>query len=156
MVSENKITFTNIQPELTIRFRYPNYATDFSTSSFSFTAGNVISVSVTSSSSTKGVVTLTNESTGKSVSKSLSAPSSSAKLGGQNAEWIVEDFEEGGSLVNFANFGTVLFTDAVAGASDGSTVGTSDATIIEIENQSGTVLTDVSIPSDSEVQIVYV
>jgi hypothetical protein len=26
-----------------------------------------------------------------------------------NAEWIVEDFEEGSSLVEFADFGTVTF-----------------------------------------------
>jgi hypothetical protein len=26
-----------------------------------------------------------------------------------NAEWIIEDFEEGSSLVSFADFGTVSF-----------------------------------------------
>ncbi|PSS07190.1 hypothetical protein M430DRAFT_110881 [Amorphotheca resinae ATCC 22711] len=133
---------------------YPNYAIDFSTSSFSFSAGDVISVSIKSSSSTRGTVVLENLSTGQSVTQSVSAPSSSAKLGGQNAEWIVEDFDEGGSQVAFADFGTVLFTDCVA--STGSTSeGTSGATILDIEDSDGNILTDTTIPSSSEVKIVY-
>ena len=86
---------------------YPNNAIDFT--SFSFKAGDSISVSITSSSSTEGTIVLENLSTGESVTQSVSAPSSSSALGGQNAEWIVEDFEDNGSLVPFADFGTVLF-----------------------------------------------
>lgn len=92
-----------------------------------------------------------NQTTGKSVSKTIT---SSSALGGQNAEWIVEDYSSGGSLVPFADFGTVLFTGAVAETSDGKDVGTSDATIIDIR-QSNEVLTSVTIPSDSEVQVTY-
>lgn len=73
-----------------------------------------------------------------------------------DAEWIVEDFEECGSscsLVPFADFGTVTFTDVAATKSSGSVVYPSSATIIDIE-QSGKVLTDCSA-SASEVTCTY-
>jgi hypothetical protein len=131
---------------------YPNPAIDFP--NFSIGSGNVISVSITSSSDSEGSVVLENLSTGQSITQSASAPSSGAVLAGQNAEWIVEDYDEGGSQVAFADFGTVLFTNAAAGTSS-QTVDTSGATIIELENSNGQVLTDVTVPSPSEVSIVY-
>lgn len=130
---------------------YPNDAYDFS--GISVSAGNTISLSVTSSSSSKGVATIKNLSTGQTVSKSLSAPSSSSHLSGQNAEWIVEDFEEDGSLVPLANWGTVTFTNAQYGASS-SSGGTTGAQILDIE-QNGKVYSSVSIPSSSEVVVSY-
>ncbi|OCL13515.1 putative aspergillopepsin-2 precursor, partial [Glonium stellatum] len=130
---------------------YPDYAYDFS--GFSVSAGDVIAVSIVASSSSRGTVTLTNESTGKSVSKTLSAPDSSSTLGGQNAEWIIEDYEENGSQVPIADFGTVTFTDCVATTSSQS-VGLNGATVIEIE-QNGQVVTDVTIESSSSVEIQY-
>jgi len=128
---------------------YPDYAYDFS--GIPISAGNTITLTATASSSTAGTVTITNVSTGKTVTKSLT---STAKLCGENAEWIVEDYEEGSSLVPFANFGTVTFTGAVATTSAGSTVGPSGATIIDIR-QSSQVLTSVSTTSNS-VTISYV
>lgn len=74
-----------------------------------------------------------------------------------DAEWIVEDFAECGStctLVPFADFGTVTFTDVSATKSSGSVVYPSSATIIDIE-QSNQVLTDCSA-SASEVSCTYV
>ena len=71
----------------------------------------------------------------------------------QDAEWIVEDFEEGSSLVPFANFGTVTFTGASAKTASGS-VGPSGANTIDIE-QSNKVLTSVST-SSSSVTVSYV
>ena len=130
---------------------YPNYAIDFS--GISMSAGNTMSVSVTSTSASAGNVVLQNLSTGQKVTKSLTAPSSSSHLGGQNAEWIVEDFESGSSLVNLANFGTVTFTNAVA-KTPSETLGTNGATIIEIKS-GNSVLTDVTIPSSSSVKVTY-
>lgn len=69
-----------------------------------------------------------------------------------NAEWIVEDFSSGGSLVPFANFGTVTFTGASASGSSG-TVTPSGATLIDIK-QSGKVLTSSSV-SGSSVTVKY-
>ena len=83
----------------------------------------------------------------------------------------MEDYEENGALVPFADFGTVTFTGCSAGTSSES-LGTSGSTIIEIvsleqiqipddgliflqENSNGQVLTDVTVPSSSEVQVVY-
>ncbi|RDL41398.1 Uncharacterized protein BP5553_01377 [Venustampulla echinocandica] len=126
---------------------YPAQAFDFS--GISISAGDSITVSVTSTSSKAGKAVITNNSKGKTVSKSLT---SSAALGGQNAEWIVEDFESNGSLVNFANFGTVTFTNAVATTGSGS-VGASGADILDIK-QSNTVLTSAA-ESGSSVTVSY-
>ena len=52
------------------------------------------------------------------------------------------------------DFGTVTFTGAVAKAAGGESVGLTDATIIEIE-ENGKVVTDVTIDSASEVTITY-
>ncbi|CAK5282587.1 unnamed protein product [Mycena citricolor] len=127
---------------------YPAFASDFS--GFSVSAGDVITLVATKSSTTSGSVSITNESTGKTVSKSLTG---SATLCGQNAEWIVEDFEEGNSLVPFANFGTVTFTNAKATLASGGTVGPSGAQLLDIEQNS--VLTSVSATTSS-VTVKYV
>ncbi|KAJ3892253.1 glutamic protease [Lentinula edodes] len=124
---------------------YPNYAYDFS--NFAISAGNTITITVHSTSSTTGTVTLTNKSTGKSVSQSLTAPSSSAALKGQNAEWIVEDYEQNGSLVTFANFGTVTFSGASASTSS-KTVTPNTGIKVNIE-QNGKVLTSITDSSTS-------
>ncbi|PWY66026.1 aspergillopepsin-2 precursor [Aspergillus heteromorphus CBS 117.55] len=130
---------------------YPDYAYDFS--DLEISAGDVIVTVVESYSSTSGIATIENQSTGKKVSQELS---SSYALGGINAEWIVEDFEEGDSLVNLVDFGTVTFTGAVAEAAGGESVGVDGATIIEIVNDDDQVVTDVTIDSDSSVTIQYV
>ncbi|CAK5267000.1 unnamed protein product [Mycena citricolor] len=74
---------------------YPAFASDFS--GFSVSAGDVITLVATKSSTTSGSVSITNESTRRP------CPSAhrSAPLCGQNAEWIVEDFEEGHSRVGW-------------------------------------------------------
>ncbi|MCJ1358518.1 MAG: hypothetical protein MMC33_008518 [Icmadophila ericetorum] len=133
---------------------FPNPQVNFG--SLSVTSGDVITVTVKSSSNKKGTATVENVTTGKSATTTVSAPCSTCTLGGQNAEWIVEDYSEGSSLVPFANFGTVTFTGASAGDSAGGSVGTSGGTILDIENSSGTVITSVTIPSNSEVQVKYV
>ena len=128
---------------------YPDYAYDFS--GISFAVGHTVVVSVVSSSKTSGTATITNQSTGKTVSKSIT---SSSALCGVNAEWIVEDFEEGSSLVPFANFGTVTFTGATARLSNGGSVSSSTGSQIDIQ-QNGKTLTSVS-QSGSTVTVKYV
>jgi hypothetical protein len=66
----------------------------------------VISMYVNATTTTSGSATIENLTTGKTVTKSLTSTSA---LGGENAEWIVEDFEEGNSLIAFADFGNVTF-----------------------------------------------
>ena len=127
---------------------YPDYAYDFS--GISFSPGDSVTLTVTASSTKAGTAVITNNSKGKTVSKSIT---SSSALCEQDAEWIVEDFEEGSSLVPFANFGTVTFTGASAKTASGS-VGPSGANTIDIE-QGSKVLTSVST-SGSSVTVSYV
>lgn len=127
---------------------YPDYAYDFS---LSISAGDVIKTTVTASSTKAGSAVIENVTTGKSVTKSLS---SSSALCLENAEWIIEDFEEGDSLVPFADFGTVTFTNAVATTNTGSTEGPSSGLVLDIK-QNSKVLTSVST-SSSGMTVTYV
>ncbi|KAJ9220599.1 hypothetical protein DTO169C6_7112 [Paecilomyces variotii] len=127
---------------------YPDYAYDFS--GISISAGDVITVTVDASSPSAGTATVENVSTGQTVTHTFSGETD--ELCEYNAEWIVEDFESNGSLVPFADFGTVTFSGATA-TDDGSTVGPSGATILDIE-QNNRVLTSVSV-AGSDVTITY-
>ncbi|KAH6705425.1 peptidase A4 family-domain-containing protein [Leptodontidium sp. 2 PMI_412] len=131
---------------------YPDYAYDFS--GITISAGDVITVTVTATSKTAGTAIVKNVTTGKSVTHTFSNEASLGSLCEYNAEWIVEDFESGGSLVSFANFGTVAFTGASA-VKSGSTVGVTGAEIIDIE-QGSTILTDCSLVGTSGVTCTYV
>ncbi|OJT02605.1 Aspergillopepsin-2 [Trametes pubescens] len=122
---------------------FPDFAHDFT--GITLSPGNSITVSVTATSRTGGTATIVNHSTGQTVSHTFSGQPALCE---QDAEWIVEDFEEGSSLVPLANWGTVTFTGAAAnGASP------SGATIINME-QNGRVLTDAST-SGSTVTVKY-
>ncbi|KAL9056015.1 MAG: hypothetical protein Q9162_003194 [Coniocarpon cinnabarinum] len=129
---------------------FPNPLTDFS--NFAVTAGDVITATVVTTSATAGTATLRNSRTGQQVTQQLTAPNANARLAGQNAEWIVEDFSSGGNLVPFANFGSVSFTGATATAG-GRRVDTTGSQILEIQ-QNGRVLTSASA-SGSGVQVRY-
>jgi hypothetical protein len=106
---------------------------------------------VNATTTTSGSATIENLTTGKTVTKSLTSTSA---LGGENAEWIVEDFEEGDSLIAFADFGNVTFTDCIAATSD-SSEGVSTAAIMDIENTSDEVLTDTSVVDASSFTVSY-
>jgi hypothetical protein len=95
-------------------------------------------------------VVVENVTTGQTVTKNVS---SSYPLCEENAEWIVEDYEENGELVPFTDFGTVTFTNAYATTTSGSQITPDGATIIDIE-QNGKVLTSVT-ESSSGVTISY-
>lgn len=130
---------------------YPSSAENFD---MNLSAGDVIVAMVKSSSPSEGVAIIENKSSGKSVTKTLSAPSSDATLGGQNAEWIVEDFNTGSSQVPFANFGTVTFTGAQAKTENGD-YGVNNAEVLDIQ-QNGKLLADVNIESDTEFSVTYI
>ncbi|KAH6677343.1 putative aspergillopepsin-2 precursor [Halenospora varia] len=127
---------------------YPDYAYDFT---LDISAGDVITMFVNATTTTSGSATIENLTTGKTVTKELTSTSA---LGGQNAEWIVEDFEQNDALIAFADFGNVTFTECVASTSE-SSEGVSSATIMDIENSSDEVLTDVTLISDSSFQVSY-
>ncbi|KAJ5799432.1 uncharacterized protein N7518_001500 [Penicillium psychrosexuale] len=129
---------------------YPDYAYDFS--GIPISAGDVIKVTVTATSKTAGSAVINNLTTGKSVTHTFTG-GVDGSLCEYNAEWIVEDFESGGSLVPFSNFGTVTFSNAQA-KSGSTTVGPSGSTLIDIK-QSSQVLTSSSVTSNS-VTVSYV
>ncbi|KAI9742186.1 MAG: hypothetical protein M1818_004086 [Claussenomyces sp. TS43310] len=106
----------------------PNGSVSFD--NFDISEGDSIYMEVDASSKTSGKAILENMTTGQKVTHTFSSPPSS--LCETNAEWIVEDFEEDGSLVPLANFGSITFTGASASGSSG-TVTPAGATIIYME-----------------------
>lgn len=130
---------------------FPNFAYDFT--NFPISGGDVIQVSVHAKSLMTGTATVDNLTKGKSVTHTFTFPGLQLPLCEQNAEWIVEDFLENGTMVPFANFGTVTFSNATA-VDNGSEVGPSGATIYDIK-QNGKVLTHSSDTSNS-VTVQYV
>ena len=116
---------------------FPDYSYNFD---LEVNAGDEISMSVVATTSTSGTALVENLTTGQ---YSKIALTSAYALGGQNAEWIVEDFQQSGAQVQLVNFGTVVFTDAVATTSEGLTIGPTGSTILDMR-QSGTILTSSS------------
>ncbi len=129
---------------------FPDYMYTFN--DITISAGDTISLTVDASSDVAGTATVQNLSNGQSVSYTWNGDVQ-GNLCGTNAEWIVEDFQEGSSLIPFANFGAVTFSNAYAGQNGGS-VGPAGATIMDIQ-QNGQVFTSTSI-SDGEVTVSYV
>jgi len=121
-------------------------------SGITVTSGSVVTVTATKTGTNSGTTTLT--AGGKTVSHTFSGQSS--PLPGTSAEWIVEDFTSGSSLVPFANFGSVTFTGATA-IKSGTTVtaSSSGSTNIYLESSSGSTLTSTTI-SGSTVTVTYV
>ncbi|CAI7604409.1 unnamed protein product [Penicillium discolor] len=128
---------------------YPDYAHDFS--NIQISAGNVIKMTVNATSRSSGSATVENLSTGASVMHIFRNG-----LGGDlcefNAEWIVEDFSVNNALAPFANFGTVVFSNAVA-LRGGNTYGPSAATIMDIYQDR--ILTSSSVTGNT-VTISYI
>lgn len=113
-------------------------------------AGDSVQSSVVATSDSAGTATIENLTTGKSVTHTFTGEKDA--LCEYNAEWIVEDFEEGGSLVSFADYGSVEFTAAEATQS-GSTVDTSGSTIIDM--RSGLSVESTCTASGSTVSCTY-
>ncbi|KAJ6144878.1 hypothetical protein N7470_008773 [Penicillium chermesinum] len=130
---------------------FPDYAYDFS--GIDISSGDVIKVTVEATTKSSGTATVENTSNGQKVSHTFTSGEVEASLGEVNAEWIVEDFEQNGSLVPLVDFGTVTFTDAEA-VDNGATVTPAGAQILDIK-QNNQVLTDSSV-SGSSVTVKYV
>lgn len=130
---------------------YPDNAIEFD---IEINAGDIVIARVYSTSDLTGVAIIENETTGQAVTTTVDAPKSTATLTGQTVEWIVEDFQEDGSLVDFLNFGTVEFTGAIAGATNTS-FDLSKASVIDIINGSSLVA-EATIVSNSELTVRYV
>ncbi|KAG8992573.1 hypothetical protein FRB94_011492 [Tulasnella sp. JGI-2019a] len=127
---------------------YPAVSIDFE--GVTMAAGHSVAITVTATSSTSGTVVMENKST-KQIATSF--VNSTYPLCQQNAEWIVEDFEQDGSMLPFANFGTITFTESYATTLAGAKLDTTNTTIINIE-QYRQLLTSVSAGSGN-VTIQY-
>ncbi|TPX10035.1 uncharacterized protein E0L32_001232 [Thyridium curvatum] len=88
---------------------YPDYAYTFQ--GFAIRAGDTLTITVSASSNKAGFVTIQNLTTRKQITHNFANQRATLCL--QNAEFIVEDFQSGGSLVPFVNFGQVAFSNAV-------------------------------------------
>jgi DNA-binding beta-propeller fold protein YncE len=121
---------------------FPDDAYDFE--GITFSPGDNVVITVSTWDSLQGSASVYNENTRQVVSQQITAGSSAA-LCQQDAEWIVEDFEENGSPVPFADFGTVTFTGATAQTFSGVLYGPAAGIPYEIY-QEGMALTSVSIP----------
>ncbi|KAI1321865.1 peptidase A4 family-domain-containing protein [Xylariaceae sp. FL0255] len=130
---------------------YPDYSYDFS--GFPISAGDEIKMTVIATSKSAGTATLENLTSGKTVTHKFSGETQN-KLCEYDAEWIVEDFEEGNSLVTFVDFTTVTFTGASA-VKNGQSVGVTGAAILDIK-QDSTVYTDCTTSGSSTVTCKYV
>ncbi len=128
---------------------FPDYAYNFD--GFGISVGDSIRMTASATSTASGSVKIENLSTGQTVSQDFSGESD--QLCETNAEWIVEDFEENGGLVPFANFGTVTFTSATVGTAAGASADISSAQILDIK-QNNKVLTACS-QSGSSVTCSY-
>ncbi|KAJ3916372.1 peptidase A4 family-domain-containing protein [Lentinula edodes] len=133
---------------------WPDFATDIDVDDFPSSAGDVITVNIEATSSSEGTVNLINESSGVGFTINLTSPTKLSFLGGQNAEWIVEDYTQNGGLVPLVNWGTVTFLNASALTSANKKLGVEDATVFEIE-QFNDIFTSVVVNSDSSLSISY-
>ena len=131
---------------------YPNGWSDFN---LSVSGGDKVELLVEALSTSVGYCAIMNQNTDISVSEQLTAPSTSNYLEGKNAEWIVEDFTSGG-LVDFANFGSVTFTQTMAVAGNTNVpANASSASTCDIVGSLGQVVTSVSFPGTNEVTVTY-
>ncbi|KAL4882428.1 peptidase A4 family-domain-containing protein [Aspergillus karnatakaensis] len=128
---------------------FPDYAYDFN---LAVNTGDVIVAIVEAFSASEGVAIIENKSTGQRATQTVKAPRAEATLAGQNAEWIVEDFQSGDTVVALADFGSVVFTGCEARAKDGSVVGLDGSTIIELK-QKDKVLTEVAVQGDKTLSV---
>ena len=132
----------------------PDNAIVLSQPAFSLKGGDAISVDVIATNTTYGNIVFRNLATGDAAIGFVSAPDPKSVLGGQTAEWIVEDYEVGTALVSFTNFGCVHFTDSFAETDKGSQVGVDTGDTIELV-ANNKVITQVSMPGLGEVVVTY-
>jgi hypothetical protein len=133
---------------------YPSGWTDFT---FTVAGGDTIELVIEAPTLASGMCALRNQRTGQSVSTTVSAPNASEQLVGQNAEWIVEDFSSGGQLVPLAGFGSVVFSNCLAGAGRSVlSVNSTSATTVNIANSTTLQpITTVNFPGTNQVGVTY-
>ncbi|KAK8151972.1 peptidase A4 family-domain-containing protein [Phyllosticta citribraziliensis] len=94
--------------------------------------GDALSLSVESADGTAGTVTIENETRNQQFSMPLTAHDQSEVLLGQNAEWIVEEYQSTGKPRSQPpDFGSLEFTEATAKTRDGLTLTPADGKLVD-------------------------
>ncbi|KAG8221737.1 concanavalin A-like lectin/glucanase domain-containing protein, partial [Butyriboletus roseoflavus] len=149
VVLNHTFTHTSLFPSRTAFYkRAPDQIPQAFPDSFNISAGDTLSINVTASSPTSGTVTIENQTNGQVASKDLT---SSTPLCGQDMGWGVSDPRLNGSLVPLADFGTVVFKNAMGNGVSGFSP--SNATIVNML-QNNTVLANATT-SETSVTIKY-
>jgi len=127
----------------------------FSSTQFAISPGDIVSISINATSPTSGIATLSNANKQINISHNVSAPSASATLKGQNAEWIVEDPRNSATTEDpFVDFAPVSFDSCIAGTADGRYVDASQAETVEIYSLSlAKTITSVATPGEGLVTV---
>ncbi|KAJ7911614.1 concanavalin A-like lectin/glucanase domain-containing protein [Mycena leptocephala] len=95
--------------------------------SLTVATGDSITTNVTMTSTTSGTVTIENNTRRTSI---VGTVSGGTRLSATSAEWILEDFESGSSLVAFAGFPTSTFTGSALRS--GTSTSPSTSTLIDL------------------------
>lgn len=130
---------------------YPDYMRTFS--ALDVGPGDSIRATVEARGTTSGSALVENLTTGKQARHAWRDASNLGKLCETDAEWIVEDFSVGGSLIPFADFGRVRFHN-VSYVAAGRSKGIKNATLVDITNNNN-VVTRCSTEGTSVVECSY-
>jgi hypothetical protein len=121
---------------------------------FKVSPGDLVEVTVCTSTDTYGSFTIGNVTTSQYVTQAINPPSSGLTLIGNTAEWIVErEGFAGGGLSTLANYGAMFFSDCGAGGS-GFEDNLSGAGLINMTDGSATVSTALEV-SDTVLECYY-
>lgn len=107
---------------------YPEDAKFFTIDELPLSSGDSLSINITATSTTTGIIYLENETTGDYQSFQYDEPD--YPLTGKYAEWIVEEFSS--DPVPF--FGSIDFTSTLAITSDGNSFDASSASLVQVED----------------------
>ncbi|KAK0630264.1 peptidase A4 family-domain-containing protein [Bombardia bombarda] len=113
---------------------YPEAA--YSISGLPVKPGDWMSVNITASSPKSGKIIIANLQRGYSVTLSISNGPALCRV---DAEWIVEDFYDGGGQVPFASFSDVWFEETSLTTDRGRKMGLDGAAIVYLQNTTGAV-----------------
>lgn len=149
------VTVSNGQTTQSSYFWYEYYPNPLTSFALPVQAGHNVHVEVRAQSATTGVVIVDNLTTGQSQAILIAAPSSSAAIGGQNAEWIVEDVATGSGLVPFANFGQVTMQNCIAVTNTGKLVTLANSTVVNMLQNNAVVATPTIQSSGQQMLVKY-
>jgi hypothetical protein len=114
---------------------------------FTVTPGDIVEVTVCTSTDTYGSFTIGNVTRNQYVTQAINPPSAGLTLIGNTAEWIVErEGFAGGGLATLGNYGAIFFSDCLAGGSNFE-ANLSSAGLFNMTDGSATVSTAIEVSS---------